>query len=294
MDTEGSTQTDTVLSVYASCAGPEIACDDDSGTGNLSSLTFAATAGTTYYIRVASYSAGCGGFNLNITHAPCGACCYADYTCALATEAACTGTWLGADVPCTQCPPPPQTGACCYSDYTCALTTEAGCTGIWLGADVPCSQCPPPPPTGACCYPDYTCAVTTEAICTGIWLGADVPCTQCPPPPQTGACCYADYTCAVTTQLECTGMWLGANVPCEQCPPAPSVCAGDLNCDGSINFRDINPFVLHLSNFSAWQATYPGCPAANGDTNGDGTWSSFRDINPFVALLSAQPPPQCP
>jgi hypothetical protein len=47
---------------------------------------------------------------------------------------------------------------------------------------------------------------------------------------------------------------------------------------------------LHLSNFSAWQAAYPGCPAANGDINGDGTWSSFRDINPFVALLSSGSP----
>jgi hypothetical protein len=66
MDTEGSAQSDTVLSVYATCAGPEIACDDDSGTGLLSSLSFEATACTTYYVRVASYSTGSGGFNLNI------------------------------------------------------------------------------------------------------------------------------------------------------------------------------------------------------------------------------------
>jgi YD repeat-containing protein len=61
---------------------------------------------------------------------------------------------------------------------------------------------------------------------------------------------------------------------------------GDLNCDGSVSFKDINPFVLYLSNPSAWQAANPGCPAANGDINGDGTYPSFGDINPFVALLS--------
>ena len=67
--------------------------------------------------------------------------------------------------------------------------------------------------------------------------------------------------------------------------------AGDLNCDGTYgqgSFGDINPFVQYLSNFSAWQATYPGCPPQNGDINGDGTYGqgSFGDINPFVALLS--------
>jgi hypothetical protein len=63
-------------------------------------------------------------------------------------------------------------------------------------------------------------------------------------------------------------------------------CPGDLNCDGAVDFGDINPFVLYLSNFSSWQAAYPGCPAENGDISGDGTYPSFADINPFVALLS--------
>ena len=71
------------------------------------------------------------------------------------------------------------------------------------------------------------------------------------------------------------------------------VCHGDVNCDGSINFADINPFVLYLSNFAAWQTTYANCPVQNGDINGDGTYPSFGDINPFVALLSQQPPPTC-
>ena len=59
---------------------------------------------------------------------------------------------------------------------------------------------------------------------------------------------------------------------------------GDVNCDGSVNFRDINAFVLALTNASAYAATYAGCPSANADSNGDGR-VDFGDINPFVALL---------
>ncbi len=60
---------------------------------------------------------------------------------------------------------------------------------------------------------------------------------------------------------------------------------GDLNCDGSVDFGDINPFVLILSNPAVWQQTYPGCPLLNGDIDGDGS-VGFGDINPFVALLA--------
>ena len=70
----------------------------------------------------------------------------------------------------------------------------------------------------------------------------------------------------------------------------PDECesVGDLNCDGVTDFADINPFVLFLSNFAAWQAEFPGCDPANGDINGDGTYGqwAFDDINPFVQLLA--------
>jgi aminopeptidase N len=65
---------------------------------------------------------------------------------------------------------------------------------------------------------------------------------------------------------------------------------GDVNCDGTVDLADINPFVLLLTNEAAWRAAYPGCPILNGDINGDGTagqWA-FDDINPFVALLGGQ------
>jgi hypothetical protein len=61
---------------------------------------------------------------------------------------------------------------------------------------------------------------------------------------------------------------------------------GDANCDDAVDFADINPFVLLISNMQAWQAAYPDCPAGLGDINQNGV-VGFDDINPFVALLSA-------
>ncbi len=68
----------------------------------------------------------------------------------------------------------------------------------------------------------------------------------------------------------------------------PPLCLGDVNCDGSIDFGDINPFVLYLSDLNQWQTTFAGCDPENGDINCDGTYgqASFGDINPFVSLMT--------
>jgi hypothetical protein len=60
---------------------------------------------------------------------------------------------------------------------------------------------------------------------------------------------------------------------------------GDLNCDGVVDFDDINPLVLALSDPAGYHAAYPACNILNGDCNGDG-FVDFDDINSFVALLS--------
>jgi Zn-dependent M28 family amino/carboxypeptidase len=59
---------------------------------------------------------------------------------------------------------------------------------------------------------------------------------------------------------------------------------GDLNCDGVLNFGDINPFVLALQGYDAYHALYPDCYWLNADCNDDGV-VNFADINAFVALL---------
>jgi len=102
-----------------------------------------------------------------------------------------------------------------------------------------------------------------------------------------GACCLAGESCLLQSPAECAsagGTYQGDGSLCD---PNPCIYRGDLNCDGTVDFGDINPFVLILSNFPAWQAAYPGCPWQNGDISGDGS-VGFEDINPFVALLSGR------
>ncbi len=59
---------------------------------------------------------------------------------------------------------------------------------------------------------------------------------------------------------------------------------GDLNCDGSVDFDDINPFVLAMSSEAAYYAVYPECNWYNADMNGNDV-VGFDDINPFVECL---------
>ena len=67
----------------------------------------------------------------------------------------------------------------------------------------------------------------------------------------------------------------------------PDECEGlgDVNCDGVVDFGDINAFVLLLSDPVSYQQQYPNCQLTHGDINGDGV-TDFDDINPFVGLLS--------
>jgi hypothetical protein len=67
----------------------------------------------------------------------------------------------------------------------------------------------------------------------------------------------------------------------------PRYNPADMNCDNAVNFADINPFVLALSDPAGYAAAYPNCDRRLADCNRDGT-VNFADINPFVALLSGQ------
>jgi hypothetical protein len=67
--------------------------------------------------------------------------------------------------------------------------------------------------------------------------------------------------------------------------PGSGAVPGDLNCDGSVAFGDINPFVLALADPTAYGSAYPDCNVLNGDINADGS-VDCADINPFVALLT--------
>ncbi|MBL8880533.1 MAG: hypothetical protein JNG88_15580 [Phycisphaerales bacterium] len=62
---------------------------------------------------------------------------------------------------------------------------------------------------------------------------------------------------------------------------------GDINCDGSANNFDIDPFVLALVDPDAYAAQFPNCDRSRADINGDGDVNNF-DIDPFVQLLTGR------
>lgn len=88
-----------------------------------------------------------------------------------------------------------------------------------------------------------------------------------------------------------TGYQFAFTVGCALDPPD---CAGDANCDGFVNFRDIDFFVAGMNdNVAAWEDLFwpsvPCCPFDNCDANGDG-FVNFRDIDPLVALMNTACP----
>jgi hypothetical protein len=59
---------------------------------------------------------------------------------------------------------------------------------------------------------------------------------------------------------------------------------GDTNCDGGIDFFDIDPFVLALFDPAAYMAAFPACDFRATDVNGDGA-TDFFDIDSFLGVL---------
>jgi hypothetical protein len=59
---------------------------------------------------------------------------------------------------------------------------------------------------------------------------------------------------------------------------------GDMDCDGDVDFDDIDPFVLGLNNPAQYEFEFGQPPEAKGDMNGDGDFD-FDDIPGFVDAL---------
>ncbi len=64
----------------------------------------------------------------------------------------------------------------------------------------------------------------------------------------------------------------------------PPFTPGDLNCDGSFNGGDIDPFFLALGDPAAYALAFPNCDPLLGDMNADGRLDG-GDIDPFFACL---------
>jgi hypothetical protein len=68
------------------------------------------------------------------------------------------------------------------------------------------------------------------------------------------------------------------------CNDTPEFQLGDMNCDGSIDFDDIDPFVVAIVDQGDYESAYPDCRYLNADTNKDGA-VDFDDIDSFVECL---------
>jgi hypothetical protein len=86
---------------------------------------------------------------------------------------------------------------------------------------------------------------------------------------------------------DATWHYCGWNIDDVQVWAVSAVRPGDLNCDGVVNFDDINAFVLAIGDPAGYEAQFPLCNRMNADCNGD-SLMNFDDINGFVALLSGQ------
>ena len=172
----------------------------------------------------------------------------------------------------------------------------------WIGVALD-SDCPP----GATCLAQATSDATTAMISNVAlpagtyflmidrWPGADVDClnftlTVAECSAATGACCLGTYqgACQMLTEANCAalnGAFRGVGVACDPGGTSVCGCAGDCNCDGIVNFDDINAFVEAVSLGTS-------CNPYNADCDGNGS-IDFGDINPFVELLS-NPAYQCP
>jgi hypothetical protein len=64
----------------------------------------------------------------------------------------------------------------------------------------------------------------------------------------------------------------------------PQGLLGDMDCDGDVDFDDIDPFVLGLNDPTEYETQFGVPPAAKGDMDGDGDFD-FDDIPGFVAVL---------
>ncbi len=64
----------------------------------------------------------------------------------------------------------------------------------------------------------------------------------------------------------------------------PTQIRGDMNCDGVVNFNDIDGFVVALVGEAAYEAAYPNCAHIQADTSQDMS-VDFGDIDSFIAAL---------
>ena len=119
---------------------------------------------------------------------------------------------------------------------------------------------------------------------------------QCVSP--IGACCLGGGSCSEISMTACGeagGVYQGKGTGCDPNPCGPVLCAGDVNCDGVVDYNDIDPFVAALSCVGGEPSCWPpagvpsDCPWLNADCNADGD-VTYGDIDPFVGRIGVTCP----
>lgn len=229
IDTSGSQfapANDTVLAVYSACGGTELACDDDGGPGQLSSVSIEVVLGQTVYIRVAGAGAdACGDVSLNFDCAlPCNTCVgdmNSDQVLRgddVQAFADCCLSFLGTA---------PGPGCACTDMNDDGVINDLDLTDFVNALINGPFQCVP----GRCCYLNGdlpACEITLDSVCdtlNGLWTPDITDCSLDPCP--VGRCCSTDgQTCANLTELECgaiAGLFAaGLNCLDDPCPIPPT------------------------------------------------------------------------
>ncbi len=138
------------------------------------------------------------------------------------------------------------------------LPTFLTLTG-WPASGVACDDIPDVPLFATTQYPCQS-AVITATLNTGLYVVAVTPGLAI-----TNVGCPHDYILTVNCQEQV-------------------VVGGDTNCDGTIDFFDIDFFLLALFNPAGYTAANPNCDIRSADMNGDGV-VDFFDIDAFLDCL---------
>ncbi len=271
---------DMKLAAYSGCACPVndarlLACNDDfcGQQGLQSEVSFAASAGSTYLIRIGGYNGGQGGGTLTLTCAECqgnsdcndgnpctdnvcsnGTCTYPNNNASCNDGVFCNGADTCSGGNCSQHPGDP-----CAGGSECAVSCDEGADNCYDPGGTPCTD------DGNVC---------TEDLCNGSG--------SCGHPNNNDACNDGEFCNGADT---CAGGGCSqhAGNPCspdEWCEEGGDACIpygnGDFEPDGDVDLKDLWAFQLC---FGQWATG--GCEPAN--MAGDG-WIGLDD---FALLAGA-------
>lgn len=267
---------DTVLSIFTGNCGSQVQvqCNDDSnngtcGTGNNlhSRISFAATAGVRYLVRVSGYQGATGTFTVKATGGGGSSCnstgrCCVGTGCTITTSTACSGAFTSGGT-CASNPCDP-TGRCCVGT-TCTSTTQTACTGTFTSGGTCTSN--PCNPTGTCCT-GTTCTSTLQSACAGTFVaGATCGTNTCNP---AGGCCTSGNCTAVNQSACVNGVFtVGGSCTPNPCAPLSDDCANRQGVpSGATPFDTTNATTDGI-------AHNPGCLASGSDQIYKDVWFNF-------------------